>query len=107
MKIKTLQEFFEKEDFQVHLFKQDKKQCAEVETWTNGGVNMIIVLQPFIKEQFVEYVEQFNIDDEIDMCRQDQRYKAVFTITESVKDFTDFHNRLKEVEKKLNLPKES
>ena len=34
-----LRDFFEEEDFLVHPFEQDGMQCAEVETWTNGGVN--------------------------------------------------------------------
>lgn len=97
-----LRDFFEKEDFQVHLFKQDGKQCAEVETWTNGGVDMIINLMPFTKEKFIEYVDEFDIDEEIDLNRQSKDYKAAFTISASVRDFTDFHKRLKNVAKKLS-----
>ena len=101
MKNKELEEFFEKEEFIVHLFKQDRKQCAEIEKWTDGGVDMIITLIPFSKEEFVEYVNGFNVDEEIDLHRQDKLYKSNFTITESVIDFTNFHNMLKEVAKKL------
>lgn len=39
-----LQDFFEKEDFQVHLFEQDNEQCGEVEKWTDRGVDMIFSL---------------------------------------------------------------
>ncbi len=99
---KLLEEFFLSEEFLVHPFKQDKKQCAEVEKWTNGGVDMIITLQPFTKEKFIEYVNDFDVDDEIDNYRQDPTYKANFTITQSLEDFTDFHNMLKEVVTKLN-----
>lgn len=95
-KIEKLKAFFEEQGFNVHLFKQDRKQCAEVEKWTNGGVDMVFALQPFTKEQFIERVNDFDVDDEIDTHRQDQRYKNAFTITQSVKDFTDFHNHLKE-----------
>ncbi len=94
-------EFFEENDFNVHLFEQDGKQCAEVETWTEGGVNMIFTLEPFNKESFIERVDDFDIDEEIDLHRQAQDYKNAFTIRQSVEDFTDFENRLKEVVSKL------
>ena len=97
-----LRDFFEKEDFQVYLFEQDGKQCAEVETWTNGGVDMIITLMPFNKEKFIEFVDSFDIDEEIDMHRQGKDYRNAFTITASVKDFTDYHKRLKQTAKKLS-----
>ena len=98
MKLKT---FFEDNDFNVHLFEQDNKQCAEIEKWTNGGVDMIFTLMPFTKKQFIERVNDFDIDDEIDLHRQGEIYRCAFKITESVKDFTDFHNMLKEVVNKL------
>ena len=96
-----LQEFFEQENFNAHLFEQDGKQCAEVEKWTDGGVNMVFYLNPFTKESFIERVNDFDIDEEIDLHRQGQDYKNAFTITQSVKDFTDFHIHLKEVVSKL------
>lgn len=99
--VKKLQNFFEEEGFNVHLFEQDKMQCAEVEKWTNGGVDMIFTLMPFTAAQFIERVEDFDIDEEIDLHRQGQDYKNAFTIRESVDDFTDFHNGLKEVAAKL------
>ena len=64
---KDLQTFFEEEDFKVHLFEQDGQQCADIETWTNGGVNMNIVLMPFTKEKFIEYVNDFNVDEQVDL----------------------------------------
>ena len=101
MKTKKLQAFFEEQDFNVHLFKQGNKQCAEIEKWTNGGVDMIIALMPFTKEEFIERVENFDIDEEIELHRQGQDYKNAFTIRESLDDFTDFHADLKDVVTKL------
>lgn len=101
-KHEKLQQFFSDEEFIVHLFKQDGKQCAEVEKWTNGGVDMNITLVPFKKEKFIEYVENFDVDEEIDNHRQDKRYKDAFSISESVTDFTDFQTMLEEVAEKLN-----
>lgn len=90
-------DLFENADFKVHLFEQDNQQCAELETWTNGGVNMIITLMPFNLKEFKHYVLNFNVDEEIDLHRQDERYKKAFTIKESVKDFEQFKKRLKQI----------
>lgn len=97
MTTENLKNFFEEKDFNVHLTEQDGNQCAEVETWTNGGVNMILWLNPFIVEEFERRVNNFDVDEEIDLHRQSQDYKNAFSIKESVKDFEDFHSRLKDV----------
>jgi len=98
-KAKKLQAFFKENDFLVHM--DDNGKSAEVEKWTNGGVDMIFNLNPFTAEEFKQRVADFDIDEEIDLHREDARYKAVFTITQSVADFTAFHNHLKEVAAKL------
>lgn len=96
MNIKELQDFFEKEEFNVSLFKEKNIQCAEIEKWTNGGVNMNILLRPFSEEAFIEYVNDFDINEEIDLHRQDTAYRNNFTILEGVEDFAAFHNSLKD-----------
>lgn len=102
MRTIDLQHFFEANDFNVFLSEEEGVQCAEIEKWTNGGVDMIFTLNPFTKESFIERVNDFDIDEEIELHRQGQDYKNAFTITKSLKDFTDFHNDLKEVVEKLN-----
>jgi hypothetical protein len=102
-----LSDFFEENEFRVFPFEQDDMNCAEVEKWTDGGVDMVITLMPFTKEEFIDYVNYFDVDDEIDMHRQDQLYKNAFTISDSVKDFTDFQNHLKEIVEKLNILNET
>jgi len=101
MTIKKLKEFFEKEGFQVHLTRQDKRQCAEVEKWTSGGVDMIAWLNPFTVEEFKSYVNDFDVDDQVQTHYQDPKYRNAFTIRQSLDDFTEFHNHLKEVAAKL------
>jgi hypothetical protein len=97
MTTENLKNFFEEKDFNVHLTEQDSVQCAEVETWTNGGVNMIMWLNPFTVEEFTQRVNDFDVDEEIELHRQGQDYKNAFTIRESLKDFENYHNRLKDV----------
>jgi len=102
MTTKKLKAFFEKEEFNVFLTEEDNVECAEVEKWTDGGVDMIFWLKPFTADEFKKRVNDFDIDEEIDTHRQDKLYKSNFTISESLKDFTDFHNHLKEVAEKLS-----
>lgn len=68
------------------------KNNLYLETWTNGGVDMIIYLDAdkSIKENLEQYINNFDIDEEIDLYRQDKRYKGNFTITESVDDFRNW-----------------
>lgn len=101
MTIDQLTDFFEENGFNVYQFEQDGQQCAELERWTSGGVDMIATLIPFTKEEFISYVNDFDIDEEIDNYRQDKAYKATFSISQSFTDFTEFHNMLKEVAEKL------
>ena len=103
MTTENLINFFEEKDFNVHLIEQDGNQCAEVETWTNGGVNMILWLNPFTAEEFEQRVNDFDVDEEIDLHRQGQDYKNAFSIRESVEDFEDFNSRLKDVLSELQV----
>ena len=71
----------------------------ELETWTNGGVNMFIYLNKNedITQQFRKYIENFDIDEEIEIHRQNTDYKNAFSITESVDDFRDYLRWLKTI----------
>jgi hypothetical protein len=118
--IEKLKNFFEELNFNVWLFTETKTNGiqsieledivedgnnieihAEIEKWTDGGVYMIACLEPFTAEAFIQYVKGFDVDEEITLHRQDKLYCNNFTHLESVTDFTDFHNHLKEVAEKL------
>ena len=101
MNTKELQDFFEQEGFNVSLSMEDGVQCAEIEKWTNGGVDMIIFLRPFSEEAFIEYVDNFDISKEIDLHRQNIAYVNNFTVLEGVEDFASFHNSLKDTVMRL------
>lgn len=92
-----LQDFLERNDFNVHFFEQDGEKCAEIEKWTDGGVDIILLLRPFTFEEFKKAVDEFDINDEIRINMQNKLYSESFTYTESVADFTAFHNDLKEI----------
>ncbi|WP_421049184.1 hypothetical protein [Lysinibacillus sp. UGB7] len=73
--------------FNVH----DSEDAIELESWTNGGVNMFIVIskndeKPF-DEQVSSYIEYFDVDEEVEIHREDQKYRDNFSMTESIQDF--------------------
>lgn len=83
----------------------EDNNCYELEEWTNGGVNMFIYLDKeeniSATQQFINYIDNFDIDEEIDIHRQDKSYKEAFKITESVKDFENWLNWLNNIKKEL------
>ena len=108
MSTKELTKFFEDHDFGVSLYKDGKTQTAELEMWTSGGVDMNIYLNPFTKEEFISYVDDFDVDEQIMTFRQDKRYCADFTLRQSVHDFEEFESLLKSIVGELNnLPQKA
>lgn len=92
-----LKKIFEEElRFRVHLHEQDGKTGAELEDWTEGGVDMIMWIHPFTVEEFKQYVESFDIDEAIDLHRQDPSYRDAFPCRQSVTDFEKWEKRLKD-----------
>lgn len=74
-----------------------------LETWTNGGVNMFIYLDKdkSIVEQLEDYINYFDIDEEIDLHREGRDYRLAFTIRESLDDFENYLEWLKDILKQL------
>lgn len=105
--IKAIEEF----NFNVELLSENGMiNGMEIETWTEGGVDMIHTIYFFddyqkiydkdnVNKAIDELYENFSIDEEIDLYRQDKRYKNDFTIRESLEDFEKYHNRLKDLSK--------
>ena len=77
----------------------------ELESWTNGGVNMFISIDKNsdnnLLEQLERFVENFDIDEEIDIHREDENYKRKFTIKESINDFENWVDYIEECISKL------
>lgn len=95
LKENKIQDFFEL-FFNVYTIIEETEM--ELETFTDGGVNVIIQLSkndPI--GDFKEYVNEFNVDDEIDLHRTNKEYRDLFTIRKSLVDFEDFHKWLKDI----------
>ncbi|MEA3279807.1 MAG: hypothetical protein U9Q38_04315 [Thermodesulfobacteriota bacterium] len=100
--VEELKDFFEGEGFNVYLFEQDNKLCAEIEVWTDNFIHISLLISPFTIESFMDVVENYDIDVEIDAYREAQGYRDAFTISQSLEDFTHFHDLLKELALELN-----
>ena len=77
----------------------------ELESWTDGGVDMFISIDKTsdnnLLEQLERFVENFDIDEEIDIHREDENYKRHFTIRESINDFENWVDYIEECISKL------
>lgn len=90
----------------IHEYKEGKKLCGyELNTYTDGGVNQIVFIDfrdtdkkpknaNDFKELFLERVKSIDIDEEIELNRQNKEYKQAFTISQSLKDFEDWKEDL-------------
>lgn len=87
-----IQEFFELFFAHVDICKFASGDGIEMETWTDGGVNMIVCLEndKGLLEDFKDYVENFDVEEEIDLHREGESYKRVFTLRQSLNDFEDY-----------------
>ena len=94
---KKLKKFFESKNINVYKHKGS----LELNTYTNGGVNMIITLNPPVTESFQEYVDMFDVDEEIDLHREMDMYKHNFTIRQSLDDFENYLEWLESLLKEL------
>lgn len=105
--IKTFESF----GFGVSILTENgMNNGIELETWTNGGVDMIHTIyfcdnysdlydKNKVLKELQEMVNNFSIDDEIDTYRQDNNYKSNFSIRESLEDFEDYQNKLNDLSK--------
>ena len=101
----------------MKLNKKDKKilekyfniyednDCIDLESWTGCGVNMFICFDKedsgTIAEHLSNYISEFDIDEEIEIHRQGADYKRAFSIRQSLEDFEDWLEWVKDIQKEL------
>ena len=89
-----------------HSRYEENGECVgiEMEQWTDGGVDMIHLIDgrnrdmndpDWWKDELVAIYEAFDVDEEIDINRQDEKYRSAFTYRQSVEDFDDYDKWLK------------
>lgn len=109
MNIKNIINKLESNSISVYVDENSGKiDGYDLSTYTDGGVNQSIFIDfrntgknPKSAKDFLElYNERVNdidIDEEIDLNRQNKQYKADFTISESVKDFEDWKKTMQSI----------
>lgn len=112
-KLEQIFDILENNDISIYNYTEENKLCGyELNTYTKGGVNQIIFLDfrdngnpentdDFI-EKFSERIKDIDIDDEIEINRQDKSYKANFTLRESLNDFEEWKKELENIVKQIN-----
>lgn len=79
----------------------EDKQGYDLESWTDGGVDMIINLPKDTEKPLItllkDFIQSFDIDEEIDIYRQDEEYRNHFTIRDSITDFEDWVSSVENV----------
>lgn len=93
-----------------HFGVHEDEHVVELETWTEGSVNMFVHIRKDSDEsyldQFKKHITEFSVDEEVDLHREDKRYRDDFTITESVEDFQEYKEKLNSILADLEQTKE-
>lgn len=97
-----------------HSRYEEDGECVgiEMEQWTDGGVDMIHLIDgrdrdmndpDWWKDELESIYEAFDVDEEIDINRQDEKYRSAFTYRQSVEDFEDYDKWLKGIAEQAKL----
>lgn len=100
----------EREILENYFTILENESGYELETWTNEGVDMIITIEKngdTLLEQLKKYIDNFDIDSEIDMYRENEEYRNNFTIKESLEDFESYISYVKDLIEELETNKEN
>lgn len=112
--------YIEREEKKMELNKRERKILEQhfgiyetesnykLEGFTSEGVNMFIYIDKDtdteLVEQLNDYVNNFNVDEEIDLHRENEEYRNHFTIQDSLDDFHSWLDIVQEVIVELEEP---
>lgn len=92
----------EKANISVHEYEEGGKLCGyELNTYTNGGLNQIVFVDfrnsdkdpkkaKDFKEEFLNRVKDIDVDEEVELNRQNAQYRNDFTLRESLDDIQEW-----------------
>lgn len=91
----------QKQKLNKYFYIHNDENELSLESWSIGGVDMWIYLDKksddSVVAQLEDYINNFDIDEEIEIYREDEEYKEVFTISESLKDFENWIEWIKNI----------
>ena len=84
-----------------HSRYEENCECVGIimEQWTDGGVDMMHLIDgrdrdmnepDWWKDELESIYEAFDVDEEIDLNRQNEKYRSAFTYRQSVEDFENY-----------------
>ena len=84
---------------------EENGECVGIimEQWTDGGVDMMHLIDgrdrdmnepDWWKDELESIYEAFDVDEEIYLNRQDEKYRSAFTYRQSVEDFENYEKWL-------------
>ena len=88
-----------------HSRYEENGECVGIimEQWTDGGVDMMHLIDgrdrdmnepDWWKDELESIYEAFDVDEEIDLNRQNEKYRSAFTYRQSVEDFEAYEKWL-------------
>ena len=104
--MKKIIQTIEKANISVHKYEEGKKLCGyELDTHTEGGLNQIVFVDfrqtnkdpkkaKDFKELFVQRIKDIDVDEEVELNRQNKQYRNDFTLRESLDDIEAWKERM-------------
>lgn len=108
-KLEKLMEVIESHDYAIHPYSERGKLCGyEIETWTDGGVNMNHFIDcrsdgmsarnpDDVMNELKTLNAYYDVDEMIALHRMSNEYCEAFTTRQSVEDFEAYEKRMREM----------
>lgn len=94
-KLKKMLTIMEEKGFQYAIVGE---QEVEFQTWTGEGVNMIFYTSiKEIREDILDYIDSFNVEEELLLHITDNYYMADIGIKKGILDFEEYEEKLAEI----------
>lgn len=89
-------------DEEFHYNTYDNK--IEISTYTDRNVNMLIELDlNNIYDSLEEWIDTFDIEEEIELHRESDKFRKAFTLKQSLEDFEDFKQEMQELLERMQI----
>lgn len=98
---KSLKKALEERGYSVDVYDEPMsshnrhpRRYAELEKYSDAGIDNIIVLEPFTIDSFEKFYNDYDVDEEIDLHREGESFRKAFTIRMALEAFEDWERTL-------------